>query len=96
MKSKVDAVKLLNKRPDEMNVSQLKLLVTWFKQAGDLPVPTTRAALLERFNATIGRGDPIEPAIPSLVDQPPLLPRPPPEIMADERIIQSELDGGAE
>ena len=49
-----------------MNVSQMKLMVTWYKNAGDLPVPTTKTALLERLHATIGRQDPREPGIPSL------------------------------
>ena len=69
MKSKVDALNALNKSPAEMKVSELKLMVTWYKQTGDLPVPATRAALLERLNATIGREDPKEPAIPSLPHQ---------------------------
>ena len=41
-KSKVDALKALNKTPAEMNVSELKLMVTWYKNAGNLPLPTTK------------------------------------------------------
>jgi hypothetical protein len=52
-----------------MKVREQKLMVTWFKQTGNLPVPATQAALLERLNATIGREDPKEPAIPSLPQQ---------------------------
>jgi hypothetical protein len=73
LKSKVDTLKAQNKIPAEMSVSELKLMVTWYKNAGDLPVPTTKAALLERLHATIGRDDPTEPAIPTLhyMPQPP-------------------------
>ena len=66
LKSKVDTLKAQNKIPAEMSVSELKLMVTWYKNAGDLPVPTTKAALLERLHAFIGRDDPTEPAIPAL------------------------------
>ena len=66
LKIKIDAVKQLCKRPDEMTVSELKVMVTWYKKAGNLPVPTTKTTLLERLHATIGREEPREPAIPQL------------------------------
>ena len=67
VKTKVDTLKALKKSPNDMNISQLKLMVTWYKVAGDLPVPMTRTALLEKFHATIGREEPREPTIPNLV-----------------------------
>ena len=90
LKTKVDALKALNKSPEDMNVSQLKLMVTWYKIAGDLPVPTTRTALLERLHATIGREDPMEPAIPTLHQRMP----PPPAAAAAAAatmVVQDEL-----
>jgi hypothetical protein len=50
-----------------MTVSELKLMVTWYKKAGDLPVPTTKTTLLERLHATtIERKESREPAIPQV------------------------------
>ena len=66
LKSKVDALKALKKSYEEMNCKELKLIVVWYKHVGNSAVPTTRTGLLERLHATIGREDPIEPAIPSL------------------------------
>jgi hypothetical protein len=88
LKTKVDALKALNKSPEDMNVSQLKLMVTWYKIAGDLPVPTTRTALLERLHATIGREDPREPAIPTLHQR---TPPPPAAAAAATMVVQDEL-----
>ena len=44
-------------------------MVTWYKNAGNLPVPSMKAALLEQWlHTTIRRGadDPREPGIPTL------------------------------
>ena len=84
LKGKVDALRALKKSPEEMSVSQLKLMVTWYKHAGDLPIPTTKMALLERLHATIGRQDPREPAIPSLQTHP--LPVPVAEAIANDHL----------
>lgn len=67
LKSKVDAIKALNKSPAHMSVSELKLMVTWYKKAGDIPFPTTKRALLEQFNITNKRDDPTEPAVPHYI-----------------------------
>ena len=66
LKRKVTAIRDLNKNNgEEMTVAQLKTMVTWYKTPGDLPLPTTRALLLERLQATVGRGDPNEPELPA-------------------------------
>jgi hypothetical protein len=67
LKSKVTAIRALEKRTsgEDMTVAQLKTMVTWYKRSGDLPIPATRALLLQRLNATVGRDDPTEPDLPS-------------------------------
>jgi hypothetical protein len=67
LKSKVTAIRALEKRTsgEDMTVVQLKTMVTWYKRSGDLPIPATRALLLQRLNATVGRDDPTEPDLPS-------------------------------
>ncbi len=87
LKTKVDAIKALKKSQNDMNVSQLKLMATWYKVAGDLPVPMTRTALLERIHATIGREEPREPLIHNLVHQVPS----PVATAAAAAIFQDEL-----
>ena len=63
----------MNKIPAETSVSELKVMVMLYKNASSLPIPTTKAALIEQLHATIGRDDPIEPKIPTL-DYMPQLP----------------------
>ena len=46
-------------------VTQLKTMATWYKRSGDSPIPATRALLLQRLNATVGRDDTTEPDLPS-------------------------------
>ena len=67
LKSKVTAIRALEKRTsgEDMTVAQLKTMVTWYKHSGDSPIPATRALLLQRLNATVGRDDPTEPDLPS-------------------------------
>ena len=40
-----------------MSVPELNLMVRYYKQSGDLPVPQTRQALITRFDDTNHRGD---------------------------------------
>ena len=40
--NKVYAIRSLNKQPAEWTVAQTKPMATWYKQAGDLPLPTTK------------------------------------------------------
>jgi hypothetical protein len=55
LKRKVTAIRDLNKNNgEEMTVAQLKTMVTWYKTPDDLPLPTTRALLLEQLQATVG------------------------------------------
>jgi hypothetical protein len=67
LKSKVTAIRALEKRTsgEDMTVAQFKTMVTWYKRSGDLPIPATRALLLQQLNATVGRDDPTEPDLPS-------------------------------
>lgn len=66
-------IKALNKIPAEMSVSELEVMVMWHKKASNLPAPTTKAALIERLHATIGRDVPFASEIQTLhcVPQPP-------------------------
>ena len=66
-------IKALNKSPAEMSVSKLEVMVMCYKKASNLPAPTTKAALIERLHATIGRDDRFAPEIQTLhrVPQPP-------------------------
>ena len=61
----VTAIKNLNKSTEQMTVVQFKTMVTWYKCAGDLPIPSTRTLLLQRLEMTVGRGDPEEPELPA-------------------------------
>jgi hypothetical protein len=65
LRSKVSAIRELNKTHEQLNVSQLKVMVMWFKCNGDLPTPTTRQLLLVRLQTTCNRGDPQEPPLPT-------------------------------
>ena len=55
--SKVYAIRTLNKQPAEWTVAQTKTNATWYKQADDFPLPTTKQLLLTRYHDTIMRGD---------------------------------------
>jgi hypothetical protein len=46
LESKMSAIRDLGKTHDELNVSQLQTMVSWFKQAKDSPMPPTRQLLL--------------------------------------------------
>ena len=60
LKTKVTAIRETMKRYNELSVVQLKVMVTWFKGPGDLPLPTSRLLLILRVNQTSNRGDPQE------------------------------------
>jgi hypothetical protein len=57
LRGKVLTLKEQNKTKEQMSVPELKLMVRWYKQSGDLPVPQTRQALITRFDDTNHRGD---------------------------------------
>ncbi len=59
------AIKSLNKNAEQMTVMQLKTMVTWYKCAGDLPIPSTRNLFLQRLQTTVGQADPKEPELPA-------------------------------
>jgi hypothetical protein len=67
---KVQAVRLLNKQPDEWTVAQLKTMVTWLKEGTDPSPPTTKALLLTRYFETFDRPDPLPP-FPEATELPP-------------------------
>jgi hypothetical protein len=67
LRVKVDAVRALSKQHEELNVSQLRTMVMWYKHRSDLATPLTRPLLLTRLLETCHRGDPREPIIPCLV-----------------------------
>ena len=60
LKTKVTAIRETMKRYNEFSVAQLKVMVTWFKDPGNLPLPTSRLLLIVRVNQTSNRGDPQE------------------------------------
>ena len=66
LRSKVCAIKELNKSHEQLTVAQLKVMVMWYKSNGDLPTPSTRPLLLRRLQETCGRIDPPEPPVPSV------------------------------
>ena len=51
------AIRSLNKQSAEWTVAQTKTMATWYKRAGNLPLPTTKQLLLTRFHDTMMRGD---------------------------------------
>ena len=65
------AIKSLGKRHEQLNVAQLKIMVMWFKNPSDSPIPATRQLLLERLHETCCRNEPLEPTVPCLVPLPP-------------------------
>jgi hypothetical protein len=67
LRSKVSAIKELNKSHEQLTVTQLRVMVMWYKSKGDLRTPQTRPLLLRRLQETCGRRDPPgEPPVPSL------------------------------
>jgi len=62
--AKVQALKKLNKTTLDMNVSELRLLCSWFKRVGDQALPSTRPLLTARYEETRMRGDQIPPPRP--------------------------------
>jgi hypothetical protein len=47
---KVSEIRALELSNEKLTVSQLKVMVNWYKRPGDLPVPSTRHLLIERLN----------------------------------------------
>ncbi len=65
LRAKVTAIRELQKESEQLNVLQLKVMVTWYRRAGDLPTPSRRNLLIERLNSTQCRSDPVEPTAPA-------------------------------
>jgi hypothetical protein len=62
LKDRVTAIRELAQPHQQLNVTQLRTMVLWFKQTTDLPAPTTRQLLLTQLDMTCMRNDPIEPS----------------------------------
>ena len=69
---KIDAhtFRTLNKQPAEWTVVQTKTMATWYKQADDLPLPTTKQLLLTGYHDTMMRGDTAVPVATVMVPLP--------------------------
>ena len=61
LKNKVLTILALDKVHAQLNVTQLRTMVQWFKRAEDLPIPTTRQLLLSRLMETCDRSEPQPP-----------------------------------
>jgi hypothetical protein len=74
---KVQAIRSLNKQPEEWTVSQIITMVKWYKDAKDLARPSTKTLLLTRYYETFGRTEPPPPfpsapeLLPPFDDSPP-------------------------
>jgi hypothetical protein len=51
LQSKVSDIQALNKTNNQMNVLELKTMVSWFKHPTNASLPTTRHALLTRLRS---------------------------------------------
>jgi hypothetical protein len=67
LRTKVMAIKQLDRPQEQLNVAQLKTMVMWYKNPSDSPIPQTRQLLLERLHETCHRSEPEEPELPFLV-----------------------------
>ena len=61
LRNKVLGIRALNKPHDQMNVSELRTMVLWYKLTTDSSTPTNRQSLLTRLRDTCGRNEPTEP-----------------------------------
>jgi hypothetical protein len=68
LQSKIVAIRALNKTHDQMNVSELRTMISWYKRPTDASAPTTRQALLTRLRGICDRDEPKEP-IPYFAQQ---------------------------
>jgi hypothetical protein len=58
LQDKVAAIRDLRKPYNELNVAQLKTMVSWYRRPSDQPPPTTQQLLLTRLNKTSLRQEP--------------------------------------
>ena len=61
LQGKVSDTRALDKTHDQMNVSELKTMVSWFKRPADASLPTACHALLTRLRSNCDRDEPQEP-----------------------------------
>ena len=67
----VNAVKALNKTPEQWSAAQVRTMVKWYKCDEDNALPSKKADLLTRYYATCNRGDRIPPPLPEELLLPP-------------------------
>ncbi|KAI2504991.1 hypothetical protein MHU86_9434 [Fragilaria crotonensis] len=61
LQRKVLDIRALNKTHDQMTVSELRTMISWYKRLTDASAPTTRQALLTRLPEICDRDEPKEP-----------------------------------
>jgi hypothetical protein len=73
--AEVEAIKLLNKTPEQWSVSQLRTMVKWYKRDElEKALPNKKAELLTRYHETCNHGERTAPTLPSaLVSEDPRL-----------------------
>jgi hypothetical protein len=85
--AEVEAIRALNKAPEQWSVGQLRTMVKWYKQDDvDKAMPGKKAELLTRYHETCNRG---ERPVPPLPDSLPLLPTANSEGQIDEESVTS-------
>jgi hypothetical protein len=62
--SQVTKVRELNKPPEQWTAPQLKIMVRWYKQDGDMAIPSQKAQLLTRHYATKDHDERPVPPLP--------------------------------
>ncbi len=67
----VNAVKSLNKTPEQWSAAQVCTMVKWYKCDEDNALPSKKADLLTRYYATCNHGDCIPPPLPEKLLLPP-------------------------
>ena len=65
--NKVYAIRTLKKEPAEWIVAQTKTMATWYKQACNLPLPTMKQLLLNRYYDTMMHGNAAVPVATVMV-----------------------------
>ncbi len=70
--AEVEAVRALNKAPEQWSVGQLRSMVKWCKRDElDKAIPGKKTDLLTRYHETCNRGDRTAPPLPEALPLPP-------------------------
>ena len=78
----VNAVKALNKTPEQWSAAQVRTMVKWYKCGEDNALPSKKADLLTRYYAPCNGGDWVPPPLPKELLLPP----------SDEVLLSISLD----